>query len=55
MTGGVVAVLSIGGSDGEGVDLVMSSRERVRRWQDWVEDAGIKAKERMLNAWRDVS
>jgi hypothetical protein len=53
MTGGVVAVLSISGGDGDRDDLVVSSRKRVRRWQDWIEDAGMKARERMLNSWRD--
>ena len=54
MTGGAVAVLSVGGSgDGDAADLARSSRERVRSIQDWIVDAGAKAKEGILNAWRD--
>jgi hypothetical protein len=54
LTGGAVAVLSVGGiGDGDAADSARSSRERVRSMQDWIEDAGAKAKERILNAWRD--
>ena len=54
LAGGAVAVLSVGGiGDGDAADSARSSRERVRSMQDWIEDAGAKAKERILNAWRD--
>jgi hypothetical protein len=58
MTGGVVAVLSVGGGgggDGDAADFARSSRDRVRSIQDWIEGAGVKARERILNAWRDSS
>jgi hypothetical protein len=57
MMGGVVAGLSVGGGgggggDGNAADSVRSSHERMRSIQDWIEDAGMKATERILNAWR---
>lgn len=69
MTGGIVAVLSVGGlrtsgmtgennddtNDNLAIDLVKSSRERMQFMQLWIEDVGMKTKEWIVNAWRDLS
>lgn len=46
LTGGAVAVLSVGKSGGKD-ELVGESRLRVRSFQDWMEDLGRKLKERI--------
>ena len=57
LTGGAVAVLSIGNSNVDGkneVDLVESSRHRVSSIQSWIEDIGRDARDRVETAWRDL-
>ncbi|KAL9190718.1 hypothetical protein ACHAXT_000424 [Thalassiosira profunda] len=49
LTGGVVAVLTVG-SDSS--DLVEASRARVRSVQEWVQDLGKAMKERVESLWR---
>jgi hypothetical protein len=57
MTGGIVAVTSVGGlattDDDDAIDnLVKSSRERMRCMQHWIEDVSMKTKGWILNAWQ---
>jgi len=58
MTGGAVALLSVAnaGTAGEGneAELVESSRERLRSFQDWVEGLGRGLKQRVEGLWGDV-
>jgi hypothetical protein len=57
-TGGIVAVLSVGGlttKDDDAIALVKSSRERMQFMQHWIEDVGMKTKGWVVNAWRDMN
>ena len=56
LTGGAVAVLSIGNSESTNneVQLVESSRQRVHSFQDWIEDVGRGLKERARRTWKDL-
>ena len=56
-TGGIVAVLSVGGlttNDDDAMDLVKSSRERMQFMQHWIEDVSMKTKGWIVNAWPDM-
>jgi hypothetical protein len=56
-TGGIVAVLSVGGlttNDDNAMDLVKSSRERMQFMQHWIEDVSMKTKGWIVNAWPDM-
>ena len=57
LTGGAVAVLSIGNSNADGkneIELVESSRSRVSSFQDMIEDIGREVRDRVETAWRDL-
>jgi len=56
LTGGAVAVLSIGNNESTNneVELVESSRQRVHSFQDWIEDVGRGLKERARRTWKDL-
>jgi len=57
LTGGAVAVMSIGSSNADGkneVELVESSREKTRSLQEMIEDAGKGLRDRVETAWRDL-
>ena len=60
-TGGIVAVLSLGGltttgeNDNDMIDLVKSSRERMQFMQHWIEDVSMKTKGWIVNVWRDMN
>lgn len=51
LAGGIVAVTTVGeGVDGK--DIVIASRERVRRLRDWFADAGWEWKDRFESWWK---
>ena len=52
LTGGAVAVLSIGNIDADGRNLVVASRKRVRSFQDWIENACRDLQKRAESIWR---
>ena len=52
LTGGTVAVLSIGNIDTDGRNLVVASRKRVRSFQDWIENACRDLNKRAESIWR---
>jgi len=53
LTGGLVAVLTVGGIDSDGDELVDASRERVRSFQERTEDLARDLKGRVESVWRD--
>ena len=53
LTGGLVAVVTVGDGAAEREDeLVQSSRERVRSFQEWGENSGKKLIERVQGIWK---
>ena len=52
LAGGIVAVTTVGDDGVDVKDIVIASRERIRRLRDWFVDAGLELKDRFESWWK---
>eukprot|EP00956_Cyclotella_meneghiniana_P000196 scaffold261_cov58-Cyclotella_meneghiniana.AAC.9 len=52
LTGGIVAVTTVGDDGVDVKDIVIASRERIRMLRDWFVDAGLELKNRFESWWK---